>query len=71
MILWPILIWYLTGFIAWIASSYFFGLVTVGDVLFAMMCGATGPMLPILIGLWYLTVKTEELKKYVIWKRKS
>lgn len=65
-----IIIWFLSGVVAWGAICFYFGRFTIGDAIFAVMSGATGPVLPMLIGVWWIALKVEVWSQVVIWRRK-
>lgn len=65
-----LIIWFAMGMVAWGAICFYFGTFTVGDAIFAVMSGVTGPLLPMLIGVWWFALRLQVWGRIVIWQRK-
>lgn len=63
-------IWYGLGVLAWLMiRAIYCGEVLVADVMFALIVGVTGPIIPLTIGSWHLSVWLETMARVVIWKK--
>lgn len=67
----PMLVWFLAGFATWILIAVFFGKVTVADLMIASGVSVTGPLLPLVIGAWYVASWLNSLGKIVIWEKRK
>ena len=67
-----LLLYYLTGVISWVAIRAIYAeQVEVADIMFSLVVGVTGPIIPLTIGSWHLSVWLETMGRTVIWKRKE
>jgi hypothetical protein len=65
-------IWYGLGALAWlIIRAVYCREVLVADVMFSLIVGVTGPIIPLTIGSWHLSVWLETMGRTVIWQDKK
>jgi len=65
-------LWYLTGVLAWLGVRVIYSKeLYVADVMFALVVGASGPIIPLTIGSWHLSVWLETMASVLIWKKKE
>ena len=63
--------WYAFGVVAWWLFCISEGRLTVGDLLMSFLLGPTGPILPLIRGMYYGMKMLESWSRIVIWQRKS
>lgn len=65
-------LYYGFGVLAWLfIRAVYCKELYVGDVMFALFVGVTGPIIPLTIGSWYLSVWLEATGQVLIWKEKE
>lgn len=65
------LIWFLIGFVTWLAIVIYYGELKVADLMIASLLSITGPMLPLIVGACYFCIWLESLAKITLWKRRK
>lgn len=66
-----ILLWYVTGVVAWFLFNLTEGRLTVGDVVVAIFVGPTGPLLVAILGMFHLVRFLDVLFNIVLWEKKT
>jgi len=65
-------IWYALGILSWVLIRAIYGReILVADVMFGVIVGVTGPIIPLTIGSWHLSVWLETMARVVIWQEKK